>query len=324
MKERTALVKPFYPQPAGNCPVCGYLGKYICKNTCFSDNPAIVWCNECELYYVSPEPRTEEITKFYQDAYSLYGLENGASPLKHCFKNMFSELRAREQVRRIGTRLPLNGRHLLEVGAATGDVLAYAAKKGARAVGLEPNAHLYCHAQKYHRSVLNVSFENYQSDHHFDIISFSHVLEHMPAISNILKKASTMVSKNGLLYIEVPLAPRPDEMDKEKLYKYLNTPHLINFSGDSLTRLLAQRGFMARVTKRVSLGQSCVLAKCFKSIDFNYEVSEGSGIRRLLSILILCSVLIENRLGNNVWQCLEKKESWSGYGDVTWALFQKR
>ncbi len=132
-----------------------------------------------------------------------------------------------------------------------------------------------------------------------------------------------MVSKRGLLYIEVPLAPKPDEMEGEKLYKYLNTPHLINFSGDSLTKLLEQNGFKVHVTERVCLGRSCLLAKCFKTIDFNYEVSEGYGIRRLLSLFILCSVLVENRLGNNVWHCLEKNESWTGYGDVTWALFQK-
>jgi SAM-dependent methyltransferase len=275
------------------------------------------------MYYVSPEPQPEEITKLYKDAYSLCGLENGASNLKRRFKNMFSALRAREQMRRVGTLLPLNGILLLDVGAATGEVLEYAKKKGACALGIEPNARLHRHAQRHHRPVLNVGFEHFRDGRNFDLISFSHVLEHMPGIRETLKKVSTMVSKGGMLYIEVPFAPKPDEMERGKLHKYLNTPHLINFSGDSLTRLLEQHGFKTQVTERVLLGRSCILAKWFKTIDFNYEVSEGYGIRWLLSLFILCSVLIENRLGNDVWCSLGKNESWSGYGDVTWALFQK-
>jgi SAM-dependent methyltransferase len=95
---------------------------------------------------------------------------------------------------------------LLDVGCGAGAYLARMRELGWQVYGVEPNAR----AAEYCRSTLGATVHggNLMSAHfpdsHFDVVNFSHVLEHLHSPSEALAEAFRIMKSGGQLIIQVP------------------------------------------------------------------------------------------------------------------------
>lgn len=93
----------------------------------------------------------------------------------------------------------------------------------------------------------------------FDLIIMSHVLEHLYSPNEILRKFQTVLSSNGLIYIEVPSYVW-GEVRIDPLY---SPEHLSYFTINSLTNLLLQTGFnIIKLKESKYWGNIKVIVEC--------------------------------------------------------------
>lgn len=96
---------------------------------------------------------------------------------------------------------------LLDVGAAYGSGTNVFLERGFDAIALEPEQD----RAAYIRSVLDIpvyesTIEDFESSSQFDLILFSHCLEHLSDPLGALKKLKSILADEGVLYIEIPMA----------------------------------------------------------------------------------------------------------------------
>jgi 2-polyprenyl-3-methyl-5-hydroxy-6-metoxy-1,4-benzoquinol methylase len=134
--------------------------------------------------------------------------------------------------------------NVLEVGPGYGYLLYYFKKNGFNILGLEYNHYMI----KKAKELLGLEFKNmsiYELDveKKFDVILFSHVLEHFTDPISLLSKCKSLLRDNGVIFIEVPDSPLIKDITKEELFEYLNTIHIYNFKPKSLKLLFEKTNF---------------------------------------------------------------------------------
>jgi len=111
--------------------------------------------------------------------------------------------------RRMGRlrRLKGTGGHLLDIGAATGDFMAVAARSGWEAEGVEVSAYACRRAHwQYGLTLFNGELKEYCQTEKgtFDVVHMAHVLEHFTAPDRALVMVRSLLEYNGIVVIEVP------------------------------------------------------------------------------------------------------------------------
>jgi len=137
--------------------------------------------------------------------------------LKNYYQNEFdyqaalaNEKRLKDQGRKILINLrALNpkGKSLLDIGSGFGFFLEEAKSAGLTAIGIEPSLKLAAATKQKKLAVVNQTFEAYfhqRSNKKFDYITMINVLEHISDPFNWLRMASSLLNKNGILYLETP------------------------------------------------------------------------------------------------------------------------
>jgi SAM-dependent methyltransferase len=135
--------------------------------------------------------------------------------------------------------------HVLDVGSAQGGLLQILADRGFRRLSaLEPSkacvSKLASAVRGYVGSVHNLS--EALSGERVDAIILSHVLEHIYDIEGAIMSLSKCLSKEGLLYVEVPDAARYTEFFKTSFH-YFDVEHINHFDLASLQSLFGIHGF---------------------------------------------------------------------------------
>lgn len=137
------------------------------------------------------------------------------------------------------------GLRLLDVGCGDGSYLREMQLKGLEVYGIDPDPIRVNIAQGKSLKVLCgtlmelESFENY-----FHVITFNHVFEHVPNPHEILVKCRELLTRNGMLIIQVPRADSHIAAVFTRDYWGFSVPfHLFNYSLQNLTALLKLHGF---------------------------------------------------------------------------------
>ena len=130
---------------------------------------------------------------------------------------------------------------ILDVGCAFGWFLSILPRRWKK-FGLDVSAYALSYAKKYAK-VYKADFTKF-TDKEFDIITMIHVIEHLDKPEIFIKKARSLLKKNGLLIIETP------DFDSAMARKYgvkfrlFHDPtHISLFSYESLTRLIRDSKF---------------------------------------------------------------------------------
>lgn len=217
------------------CAGCGHAAdrlRYVGTDYISRRSFPVVECDRCGLV------RTEASPGDASEAYSeYYGQRQSA------FESITNWLRRRRVLRVLRTDKP---GAILDVGCGRGGFLAAIRAAGWRVAGVERPVPGYQNLWTTAR--LDVSTRDWEQTEYpnasFDVVTFWHVFEHLPAPHEALERASRVLTAGGILVIAVPnIAGAQARIFKTRWF-HLDVPrHLLHYSLDSLRPLLRQHGF---------------------------------------------------------------------------------
>jgi SAM-dependent methyltransferase len=226
-----------------DCPVCGSAEAqvlFVARDRMLG-RPGefpVVLCPHCSLVFLRPRPTPEAIGGYYPDEYYPLDQEPSAEAYavaKHLL-NLISGW-----VREHNVHEP----HLLDVGCGTGLFLHLAHQAGMKPQGIE----LSRSAGEYGR--VNYGLDIYTGslesaglpEESFDIITMSHVLEHLPDPVAALRRLAGALKPGGLLFLSVPNFDSVEARFFGRRWFSLDAPrHLYQFTPDTLSKVLAAAG----------------------------------------------------------------------------------
>lgn len=226
--------------PAWTCPVCGSRAAgpsrpYRCRTERWPADTRVVACSACGAATCDPMPDDRWLAGYY--AGGSYASSHpdmsghGASPLS------LGRARAAAQAGLVARRLGHPPRSWLDVGAGFGFLLDEAAALGARTAGVEPGPDRRAALEgRRHEVVADVA----DAGDGWEVVSISHVLEHVPDPSVLLAELWRALAPGGLLLCEVP-----NDMPAEHALRPggVDEPHVAFYSWGSLERVLERAGF---------------------------------------------------------------------------------
>jgi len=211
-----------------------------------------VRCVKCGLVQMNPQPVKEEIIARYNrtfaEDYLSYELENEAAFLKlqllalqdARFDKLEKELFSRAENEDSACKQPT----VLDIGCATGALLAHLKSRGWRVTGVEisPGAE---YAQKERNlDVRNLPLEenNFPSCS-FDVVLASHLIEHLNEPRFFLTEACRVLKDNGYIFITTPNISGFQACLYGSRWRSAIFDHLYLFSKRTLSDLLKSAGF---------------------------------------------------------------------------------
>ncbi len=141
------------------------------------------------------------------------------------------------------SRFTKKGR-VLEIGSSTGVFLQIFKERGWEVLGIEPSGSANI-AGKKGIKVVNSIFENAKlPKEYFDLVILNHTLEHMDNPLAVLKKANSVLKKEGILFVDVPNFGSLLSKIMGKKWPYLlPEEHKWQFTKESLSKLFKVSGF---------------------------------------------------------------------------------
>ena len=280
----------------GFCPVCGSSDRKILyeglKDRVFFCAPGewtLQRCRKCGTGYLDPRPTVETISLAYSSYFTHHALSRPSletmtmarrwqRSLANGYRNWRFGLRDRPATRlgvpvmtlfpasraRLDTVLrhmvpPFRGARLLDVGCGEGGFLEWARAAGWEPVGVEPDPAAVAAAQSRGLTVHAGTVEALRSEaSSFDVVTLSHVLEHVHDPRALLESIRNLLKPNGLLWLDTPNISSIGRRLFGPTWLGLDPPrHLVLFNHSTLRALLESLGFT--VIRRFSRFEVCGL-----------------------------------------------------------------
>jgi len=204
-----------------------------------------VVCKSCGLMQLNPRMTYNSYITFYkQDYHSLY--KGVALPTEDYF--LLQYLRGEKIYAYLNNNqvIPKHAQQLkvLEVGCGTGGILQYFRNQGCQVKGLDlDEEYVNMGAGRFGLDLRVGTIEEAKFSEQFDIVIYSHVLEHIFSPAKELQAIQSVLAPGGIFYVEVPGVKNILKSCNGKLLKHLQNAHLYYFSLTTLKRLMAASGF---------------------------------------------------------------------------------
>ena len=236
-------------------------------------------CDNCGLLCTLPCPNPETIGSYYNS--SEYTSHNSQ---QRSLKNILYR-RARKIA--LGRKLAMIEKHvktgkILDIGAGTGDFLAFCKAKGWNVAGIEPNSFARELAKINHGLELAVNDTVLEKDGVFNVISLWHVLEHLHDPLEKLFYYSGLLKPNGILVLALPNYESWDANHYGKYWAAYDVPrHLFHFSKASVEKLSAKAGFGIAEIRPLKLDAYYIslLSEKYANGKMNYFSAFLNGLR---------------------------------------------
>ena len=236
-------------------------------------------CVECRACYLDPRPTPESIHSAYSTYYthqsvatkttydSLDWLRRVRRRLVNGYTNWrfstreqpaallagpllwFSWMQRRRLDReyRDLPRLPAIGGSLLDVGCGSGSFLGIARSCGWSTVGVDPDPKACMNARSQGFEVHEGGIGHFDGQSNvFDVITMSHVIEHVHDPVATLKACNRLLKPGGQLWLETPNIDSLGHWRYGRDWRGLEPPrHLVLFNQSSLTTALSRVGFLS-------------------------------------------------------------------------------
>ena len=215
-----------------SCPYCGGHGKGFLAAL----GGVLRQCQTCKLIYASPRLKKEALRELYTNYLPSVYVESDINSDKYKKHHAGAErdVDRIEKYRKPGK--------VLDVGAAAGTFLHYAKKRGWEVIGTELSKVAINFAkQKYGVNLIEGELLDIQlPECAFDAIAVRHCIEHFRQPIRELEILHKALKSKGLLYVTTPEHAK----DMGVLIKNHQLPHhLVNFTKETLTKMLNKTGF---------------------------------------------------------------------------------
>ncbi|MCK9368652.1 class I SAM-dependent methyltransferase [Candidatus Dojkabacteria bacterium] len=227
------------------CPICmGNEFSVIAKKDRFGFDANFCVCKKCGLVMTNPRLAKESLSDFYVKYYRDIYNKNPKDIESYFLKE---EKRGRRIFSFVNNFLKgvIKNANVLEVGSGAGGILTEFKKAGANVVGVDFGNDIFINygrkkgidLLKGDLSLPELNKKNY------DLIIFSHVLEHLENPMDDLNLASQLLKENGIIYIEVPGIKEIGCKSDFDFLNYLQNAHLWHFTKQSILNLLNKGNF---------------------------------------------------------------------------------
>jgi 2-polyprenyl-3-methyl-5-hydroxy-6-metoxy-1,4-benzoquinol methylase/Pyruvate/2-oxoacid:ferredoxin oxidoreductase delta subunit len=226
-----------------NCQICTspqesiILSKYDRYGLPYVSN----FCQGCGLIYTSPRFTQESYIDFYDKQYrTIYELGDVNS--KEEFFN-FQIKRGEKILKLIKKKYNQEISSVLEVGCGMGGILYPFKKDNCEVVGVDFGTEYIDYGKsKKNLNLKEGGIEFISENKKFDLIIYSHVFEHILDLNNELSEIKKRLTKNGVVYIEVPGVMNLNHGYKSDLNLYFQNAHTFNFSLLTLKNIMNKNG----------------------------------------------------------------------------------
>ena len=217
---------------------CGLCGTDDTELVTVEDSFRIVRCKRCDLIYLNPRPREENLLEFYGDFFSTN--EESISQWSRLMGRVYEETKR-------NIEKEYSSGKLLDMGCGLGLFLKLWDPQKWEPYGIDISKKAVEYAKSRGSNVKQNSLEKTDfSDNYFDVITMFYVLEHLPHPLKVLKEARRILKENGLLIIRVP-----QSISAERFLKFFGLRrnlfhppmHLYDFSTKILREFLLRAGF---------------------------------------------------------------------------------
>jgi len=216
-------------------------------------------CRDCRAYYLWPYISDELISELYSESYFTGKSESDGKlnvpSSNNDYEREFAAVRRDKFLETVETLLEhnSNAKSILDIGAATGDFLAIAREKKLITTGIELSSYASAIAKKkYDFEFHEVAVADYQGSEKYDLIHMNHVFEHFGAPHQVLDRLESLLSNDGLIYVEVPFQFNLIEIVKYYLtrqrrpFDVFSLHHPIFYRPSTLKNIFSEHGFNCR------------------------------------------------------------------------------
>jgi SAM-dependent methyltransferase len=259
----------------------------------------VLRCKECGFGWTAPPLAEDEIAGYYPPVY----LGNTGQALDEFFSGQLTRSRSwrkeTEKTRLVERFAP--GGKILDVGAGDGKFLWALDQEKWERTGVE-TAHEVVELVRSKMPALNLVAGDIYSDQlapgKFDVITFWHVLEHLPRPRSVLARATLLLRPGGWLFISLPnLDSLQARIFRRHWYAFDDVPrHLYHFSREALKRVLQEQGLQIHASLFFS---RLVNFHCLKHSLINWSEERYASIipYYLLKPLLLGFPIVEKLSG---------------------------
>ena len=233
--------------PPRGCPVCGGLQSDVLFQQRFAAvdeaTPVtgydVAVCRTCGAGYADGIPGQRDFDAYYRDMskYEYHQRDGAESDFDARRLGLIADI--------IAPRIPARDARVLDVGCATGRLLANLREHGFTDVsGLDPSpACAAAAARLYHIPVRTETLAQLgATGENFDVVILVGVLEHLRDLDESFGHLRTVVAPGGLLYVEVPDATAFADWPNAPFQDF-STEHINFFAPISLENLMRRHGF---------------------------------------------------------------------------------
>ena len=160
----------------------------------------LLYDSDLDMLVTNPQPSLDVLDKYYDSPDYLSHTDGN----KSLFEKLYQFVRniALKNKLNLINSLSANKGKILDIGAGTGDFLAFVKQNGWQTIGSEPS-------QKAREIAIKkgVDFVNEISEldnQSFDVITMWHVLEHVPDLEKQVQELKRLLKPNGTLIVAVP------------------------------------------------------------------------------------------------------------------------
>jgi SAM-dependent methyltransferase len=258
-------MKKWLPEELEEIP-CDFCGtREVANQFIRKDGMRVVECAQCGLAYLNPRPKPEFIPKFYEaDYFTGAAAERGEGGLKCNLGPTPIDQKTDSRVMEIINEKfgGFEGKDVLEIGCATGDLLIQIKDAGARVRGLEISDFASDIARKRGLDVSTGTIESFVKGNKeiFDIVLVLEVIEHVLSPKRFIEDVSKIVKPGGVLLLSTPNYASAKRFRNEWLGFNMSFEHIYFYSVDLLMEMMSKEGLTleySESSKHLGASQEC-------------------------------------------------------------------
>ena len=226
-------------------------------------------CEACRCLFLHPMPDRGEIERFYPADYWWNARRSGG--LKK-LESVYRKLALRDHIAFISKAAGNRSVDVLDVGCGSGTLLGLLKHRGFRVTGLDFSAEAAAIAKA--ENGVDVAVGSLEEAHFpaesFDVVTLFHVMEHVTNPRLVLAEVSRVLKPNGVAILQVPNIESWQFKIFGARWYGLDIPrHVIDYSRNSMLKLLADSGFVVNRIRHFNLRDNspALVSSVFPSLD---------------------------------------------------------
>ncbi|HTB10811.1 MAG TPA: class I SAM-dependent methyltransferase [Bryobacteraceae bacterium] len=232
-----------------NCAVCGGTERevlhsqefYLPEGHPLASGYDVVACSDCGFVFADTVVEQAAYDQFYAKRSKYEDSKNSTGS----GLNEWDAARLRTVADAIAQQIDGGNPRILDLGCANGGLLAAFKSKGfLDLTGVDPSETCAAATREVHQiNAVAASLYALPDLGLFDVITLSHVLEHLEDLRGAARNFARLLRPGGMVYIEVPDAGRYSDYLIAPFQDF-NTEHINHFSHRSLRRLMSTVGLV--------------------------------------------------------------------------------